>query len=89
MILHFCGTDFTDSEFSLRAALEKEFPQKQTKATKKNSSFVSFVPFCSKKIRSILQSVVKYSQEQTTLTDCGMTDERNQHSWLDGEFQKP
>jgi len=45
--------DFTDSEFSLRAALEKEFPQKQTKATKKNSSFVSFVPFCSREIRVI------------------------------------
>jgi hypothetical protein len=27
--------------------------QKQTKSTKKNSSFVSFVPFCSKEIRVI------------------------------------
>ena len=30
-----------------------ELAQKQTKATKKNSSFVSFVPFCSKEIRVI------------------------------------
>ena len=53
MILHYCGTDFTDSESSIRAAHGTELAQKQTKTTKKNSSFVSFVPFCSKEIRAI------------------------------------
>ena len=49
MIRRYCGTDFADSEFSIRAAIGTELAQKQTKATKKNSSFVSFVLFCSKK----------------------------------------
>jgi hypothetical protein len=45
--------DFTDSEVSSHAAPRMKLAQKQTKATKKNSSFVSFVPFCSREIRVI------------------------------------
>jgi hypothetical protein len=46
-------TDFTDSKFSVRAALGTELAQKRTKATKKNSSSVSLVPFRSEEIRVI------------------------------------
>jgi hypothetical protein len=44
------GTDFTDAEFSSRAALGQQFAQKQTKETKRNSAFVSVGPFRSKEM---------------------------------------
>jgi len=63
-------TDFTDSEFSIRAATGTELAQKQMKATKKNSSFVTFV-LLFKEIRVILPSVVKNLREtERLLTDC-------------------
>jgi hypothetical protein len=55
----YSGTDFTDSEFSIHAAHRMKLAQKLTKATKKKSSFVSFVLFCSRGIRLIRTTLRK------------------------------
>jgi hypothetical protein len=40
---------FTDGEFPIKGNMKKRLQQKQTKETKEDLFFVSFVPFCSKK----------------------------------------
>jgi len=82
MILHYCGTDFTDSESSIRGAHGTELAQKQTKTTKKNPSFAPFVPFCSKEIRAIRAIHGKIFAKMSDSDGLQCKDRKKQHKLL-------